>query len=60
MITARMLTKTGLYLTLATVLTLSNDLVAIVFLGLLVAMLGGLWLHGAVVSARLQVVEPHA
>jgi hypothetical protein len=60
MITARVPTKIAYCLTLATVLTLSSDLVELVFFGLLVAILGGLWLRRAVELARLQVVEPHA
>jgi hypothetical protein len=59
MITARV-PKIAYCLTIATVLTLSSDLVELVFLGLLVVMLGGLWLLRAVELARLQVVEPHA
>jgi hypothetical protein len=60
MITARIPTKIAYCLMLAALLTLLSDLVELVFLGLLVAMLGGLWLRGAVELARLRVVEPHA
>jgi hypothetical protein len=58
MIWARMPTKTAGCLTLATVLTLSSDLAQLVFVGLLVVMLGGLWLRRTVELARLRVVEP--
>ena len=60
MIWARMSTKIARCLALATVLTLSADLVQVAFLGLLVAMFGGLWLRGNAESVRLPVVEPRA
>jgi hypothetical protein len=60
MITARMLTKIAIWLTLASVLTLSSALFQFVFLGLLLVMLLGLWLRRSVELARLPVVEPQA
>jgi hypothetical protein len=60
MITARTLTGIACCLALATALTLSGDLVQLVFLGLPVGLLGGLWLRRTVELARLRVVEPHA
>jgi hypothetical protein len=56
MIAAQIPTKIACCLTLATVLTLSSELVQLVFLGLLLA---GLWLRRSVELARLRVVEPH-
>lgn len=58
MIAARILTKVAFCLTLALMLTLSGQLVELVFFGLLVAMLGGL--SRTMELARLRVVEPHA
>jgi hypothetical protein len=60
MITARMLTKIAICLTLASVLTLSSVLFQFVFLGLLLAILLGLWRRQSVELARLRVVEPQA
>jgi hypothetical protein len=56
-ITARTLMKTARCLTLVTVLTLSSGFFQFVFVGLLVATLGSLWLRRTVELARLRVVE---
>jgi hypothetical protein len=56
MIAARIPTKIACCLTLAAALTLSSEFVQLLFLGLLMAMLFGLWRRGSGEMATLPVV----
>jgi hypothetical protein len=55
-----MLTKIAGCLTLAMVLTLSSEVFQSIFVGLLVALLAGLWLRRSVELAGLRLVGPSA